>query len=151
MALSLAVRRLQKEFLDLSRHPPELCSAGPLEEDILTWQAVVIGPQGSPYEGGVFFLDIVFPSTYPLKPPQVQFSTPIYHPNVNESGCIGLDLLTSKWAPTCTISQMLLAICAMLADPSPDDILDPEIANMFLEDKPKFDLQARKWTEEYAM
>ncbi|XP_036127039.1 ubiquitin-conjugating enzyme E2 2-like [Molossus molossus] len=151
MAQSRAVRRLLKEFLDLSRHPPELCSAGPLEDDILTWQGVVIGPQGSPYEGGIFSLEIVFPATYPLNPPQVQFSTPIYHPNVSESGCIGLDLLTSRWAPTCTISQVLLAIGALLADPSPHDILDPEIANVFLTDRPEFDLRARKWTEEYAM
>ncbi|XP_036127042.1 ubiquitin-conjugating enzyme E2 2-like [Molossus molossus] len=151
MAQSRAVRRLLKEFRDLSRQPPELCSAGPLEDDILTWQGVVIGPQGSPYEGGIFSLEIVFPATYPLNPPQVQFSTPIYHPNVSESGCIGLDLLTSQWAPTCTVSQVLLAIGALLADPSPHDILDPEIANVFLTDRPEFDLRARKWTEEYAM
>ena len=48
---------------------------------------------GTPYEGGVFFLNIHFPNDYPFKPPKLTFSTRIYHPNINSNGSICLDIL----------------------------------------------------------
>ena len=53
----------------------------------------------SPYEGGVFFLDIRFPNDYPFKPPKIKFVTKIYHCNVNAKGGICLDLLKENWSP----------------------------------------------------
>lgn len=51
----MAFRRLMKEYKDLIENAPEGVSAGPLdEEDFLVWEALIDGPVGSPYEGGVF-------------------------------------------------------------------------------------------------
>ena len=59
----------------------------------------------SPYAGGVFFLQIQFPTDYPFKPPKVHFTTRIYHPNINANGSICLDILRDQWSPALTISK----------------------------------------------
>ena len=67
---------------------------------------VLIPAQGdSPYSGGVFFLAIHFPTDYPFKPPKVNFTTRIYHPNINSNGSICLDILRDQWSPALTISK----------------------------------------------
>jgi len=93
----MAAKRINKELQDLGRDPPSNCSAGPVGDDMFTWQATIMGPGDSPYQGGVFFLTIKFPTDYPFKPPKVQFNTKIYHPNINASGGICLDILKDQW------------------------------------------------------
>ncbi|XP_016055825.1 PREDICTED: ubiquitin-conjugating enzyme E2 2-like [Miniopterus natalensis] len=151
VAQSLALKRLQKELLDLSRDPLDFCSAGPVEEDIFTWQGVLLGPQESPYHGGAFFLSIQFPKEYPFKPPKILFKTRIYHPNVNHNGCIGLPILNSEWSAGHTISKILLSIHAMLCEPNPHVVLIPEMWEMYIKDRPRYDVLARAWTRKYAM
>nr|XP_051675504.1 ubiquitin-conjugating enzyme E2 D3 isoform X4 [Oryctolagus cuniculus] len=118
---------------------------------VFHWQATIMGPNDSPYQGGVFFLTIHFPTDYPFKPPKVAFTTRIYHPNINSNGSICLDILRSQWSPALTISKVLLSICSLLCDPNPDDPLVPEIARIYKTDRDKYNRLAREWTEKYAM
>ncbi|KYN33082.1 Ubiquitin-conjugating enzyme E2-17 kDa, partial [Trachymyrmex septentrionalis] len=139
------------ELQDLGRDPPAQCSAGPVGDDLFHWQATIMGPPDSPYQGGVFFLTIHFPTDYPFKPPKVAFTTRIYHPNINSNGSICLDILRSQWSPALTISKVLLSICSLLCDPNPDDPLVPEIARIYKTDREKYNELAREWTRKYAM
>uniref|UniRef100_A0A8C9TUZ8 Ubiquitin-conjugating enzyme E2D 2 (UBC4/5 homolog, yeast) n=1 Tax=Scleropages formosus TaxID=113540 RepID=A0A8C9TUZ8_SCLFO len=140
-----------QELNDLARDPPAQCSAGPVGDDMFHWQATIMGPNDSPYQGGVFFLTIHFPTDYPFKPPKVAFTTRIYHPNINSNGSICLDILRSQWSPALTISKVLLSICSLLCDPNPDDPLVPEIARIYKTDREKYNRIAREWTQKYAM
>jgi ubiquitin-conjugating enzyme E2 D/E len=110
-----------------------------------------MGPEDSPYQGGVFFLSISFPTDYPFKPPKVTFTTRIYHPNINSNGSICLDILKDQWSPALTISKVLLSISSLLTDANPDDPLVPEIANIYKTDRNKFNNNAADWTKKYAM
>ncbi|MXQ89057.1 hypothetical protein E5288_WYG019990 [Bos mutus] len=134
----MALKRIQKELTDLQRDPPAQCSAGPVGDDLFHWQATIMGPNDSPYQGGVFFLTIHFPTDYPFKPPKVVFTTKIYHPNINSNGSICLDILRSQWSPALTVSKVLLSICSLLCDPNPDDPLVPEIAHTYKADREKY-------------
>ena len=146
MSSGAATKRIKKELLDLSKDPPSTCSAGPLGDDLFHWQSTIMGPKDSPYEGGIFFLNIHFPTDYPFKPPKVQFTTKIYHCNVNNNGSICLDILQSQWSPALTISKVLLSVCSLLTDPNPDDPLVPEIARLYKTDRQKHDATSQEWT-----
>merc|ERR1712093_574024 len=111
----------------------------------------IMGPADSPYQGGVFFLDIQFPSDYPFKPPKVAFTTKIYHCNVNSNGAICLDILKDQWSPALTISKVLLSVSSLLTDPNPQDPLVPEIAQIYKSDRAKYEATAKEWTRKYAM
>ena len=149
--MASAIKRINKELQDLGKDPPAGCSAGPIDEsDLYTWQASIVGPDDSPYAGGVFFLNIHFPTDYPFKPPKITFSSKIYHPNINSNGSICLDILKDQWSPALTISKVLLSISSLLTDANPDDPLVPEIAKLYKEDRAAFEEKAREWTRKYA-
>ena len=148
----MSAKRISKELEEIIKDPPASCSAGPIdEEDIYKWEATIMGPSGSPYSGGVFNLSIDFPTNYPFKPPKVRFATKIYHPNINSSGGICLDILKDNWSPALTISKVLLSICSLLDDPNPDDPLVADIADKYINNRPLYDCIARDWTNQFAM
>ena len=147
----MALKRITKELAELAKDPPANCSAGPIDDDLYHWQATIVGPSDSAYQGGLFFLNIHFPVDYPFKPPKVTFITKIYHPNINSNGGICLDILKDQWSPALTISKVLLSISSLLTDPNPDDPLVPDIANLFKADKKRYNDNAREWTRKFAM
>lgn len=148
---SVLIKRLQQEIIELENNPVTNCSAGPNENDITHWKATIFGPVETPYNGGIFSLDVKFPTNYPFKPPKISFITPIYHCNINNHGAICLDILKdSGWSPALTISKVLLSICSLLADPNPKDPLVHEIAYLFLNNKEAHDINARNYTLKYA-
>lgn len=148
----MSARRILKEISDLRKDAPDNCSAGPRNEtDVYTWDAMIVGPTDSPYAGGMFNMEIHFPSDYPFKPPKVVFKTKIYHPNVSANGAICLDILKDQWSPALTIGKVLLSICSLLTDANPKDPLMPDIAEQFIRDRAEFDAEARLWTQRYAV
>lgn len=88
-----------------------------------------MGPPGTPYAGGIYYLDIHFSTDYPYKPPKITFRTRIYHCNINSNGNICLDILKDNWSPVLTISKVLLSICSLLTDCNPKDPLVAPIAH----------------------
>lgn len=147
----IVLMHITKDLRDLQREPLANVSAGPVDSnDMFTWQATILGPSDSPYQSGVFFLSIIFPTNYPFVPPYIIFTTKIYHPNIDANGAIRLDILGSNWCPALTISNVLLSIWLLLCDPNPDDPLVPEIARQYKQDPEGYNTTARQWTQKYA-
>lgn len=148
--MSTAVKRIQRELTDITLDPPPNCSAGPKGDNIYDWVGTILGPPGTVYSGGVFFLEITFPTEYPFKPPKIIFRTRIYHCNINSQGQICLDILKDNWSPAFTVSKVLLSVIALLTDCNPADPLVGNIAQQFLANREEHDEAAREWTRRYA-
>ncbi|KAG5566172.1 hypothetical protein RHGRI_001943 [Rhododendron griersonianum] len=154
-SVSSSGKRIQKEMADLNMDPPSDCSAGPKGDNLYHWVATIIGPPGTPYQGGIFFLDITFPSDYPFNPPkksglQVVFKTRIYHCNVDSTGTVSLDILKDGWSPALTISKVLLAVRSIFTTPDQCNPVIPGISRLYLADRAKHDELAAEWTLRFA-
>jgi ubiquitin-conjugating enzyme E2 D/E len=149
-----ALRRVQKELQEISTPTNDsqnlIYSVSPTDKNILKWSGYIFGPVGSPYQGGIFRLEIEFPPNYPFKPPKIYFKTKLYHPNISESGGICLDILKNMWSPALSISKVLLSISSLLTDPNPNDPLSPDVASVYKSNRKLFDQTAREWTAQYA-
>ncbi|KAI5607724.1 ubiquitin-conjugating enzyme E2 E2, partial [Silurus asotus] len=145
--INICLIKIQKELAEITLDPPPNCSAGPKGDNIYEWRSTILGPPGSVYEGGVFFLDIAFTPDYPFKPPKVTFRTRIYHCNINSQGVICLDILKDNWSPALTISKVLLSICSLLTDCNPADPLVGSIATQYLTNRAEHDRIAKQWTK----
>lgn len=112
-------RRIVKETMRLLQEPVPGISAVPDENNARYFHVIVTGPSDSPFEGGLFKLELFLPEDYPMSAPKVRFITKIYHPNIDRLGRICLDILKDKWSPALQIRTVLLSIQALLSAPNP--------------------------------
>uniref|UniRef100_A0A8C1QZJ1 Ubiquitin-conjugating enzyme E2 T n=1 Tax=Cyprinus carpio TaxID=7962 RepID=A0A8C1QZJ1_CYPCA len=149
------ISRLKRELQLLSAEPPPGVSCWQTEGRVDELQAQIVGGANTPYEGGVFTLEINIPERYPFEPPKMRFLTPIYHPNIDNAGRICLDALKlppkGAWRPALNISTLLSSIQLLMAEPNPDDPLMADISSEFKYNKPLYLEKAKKWTAEHAV
>lgn len=111
--------RLQNELMELMLSSTPGISAFPSSpSDLLSWTATIAGPAETPYASLVLKLSFAFPQNYPYAPPMVLFMTPIYHPNVDFSGRICLDILKDKWSAVYNVRSVLLSLQSLLGEPN---------------------------------
>lgn len=149
-AESTASKRIYRELADLMKEPLALIEASPTGDNLFHWQATITGPPETPYADGEFHLDINFPHDYPFKPPKINFTTKIYHCNINSNGSICLDILKDNWSPALTIGKVLLSISSLLSDANPNDPLVGNIAHLLKTNRPEHDKTAKDWTKKFA-
>jgi ubiquitin-conjugating enzyme E2 D len=146
--MSHAIKRVIRDFIDVGKKFTTHCEN---KENLLEQKVIIIGPSDTPYENGKFELLFVFPTDYPFKPPKVKFLTKIYHSNVNNEGGICHTILRDTWSPAITTIKIISEILDLMKNPYPDDNpLVPEIANLYITDKYKFNETAKEWTLKYA-
>ena len=126
----MAIRRLQSELKQLNKEPNYFYSAYPNETNFLEWEFIIIGPPETFYEGGMFKGKMTFPKEYPNRPPELNFITNLYHPNIYKDGrvCIsilhegidefGYESVTERWNPSHGINTVLMSILSMLGCPN---------------------------------
>ncbi|KAI8089982.1 uncharacterized protein BX664DRAFT_386378 [Halteromyces radiatus] len=143
-------KRILKEINDI-KEDPEAHIEIKFTQDLDQFYATIEGPRDSPYEGGIFLVDIKLLSDFPFKPPKMRFLTKVYHPNVSsQTGAICLDILKDAWSPALSLRTALLSLQSLLASPVPDDPQDAQVASHYKSDYIDFKRTAKQWTEAYA-
>lgn len=120
--------------------------------DPLKLRATVLGPEGTPYAGGTFEIEIEVPAQYPLLPPEVRFITKVYACNVGPTDGLvkAASLDCNSWSPSKSVCTWLRNAWSLLEHPDLD-LGDEEIVRQYKTNRTKYDAQARDWTAKYAI
>eukprot|EP00013_Stygamoeba_regulata_P000058 CAMPEP_0177630912 /NCGR_PEP_ID=MMETSP0447-20121125/1469_1 /TAXON_ID=0 /ORGANISM="Stygamoeba regulata, Strain BSH-02190019" /LENGTH=160 /DNA_ID=CAMNT_0019132361 /DNA_START=298 /DNA_END=780 /DNA_ORIENTATION=+ len=152
------MKRLMQEYKALTLHPPEGVIAGPINEDnFFEWEALITGPEGTPYEGGVFSATLKFPLDYPLNPPKMVFTCPMWHPNIYVNGEVCISILhppgedpnhyersEERWSPVLSVEKVLISVMSMLAEPNDESGANIEASKMWRTDRAEFERTVRE-------
>eukprot|EP00047_Mylnosiga_fluctuans_P006270 m.245946 g.245946 ORF g.245946 m.245946 type:complete len:190 (-) comp14865_c0_seq1:101-670(-) len=144
------LRRVAKEIADFSTNAPDGIKLVVNEEDITDIQAVIQGPEGTPYEGGAFRVKLVLSNDFPAAPPKGLFLTKIFHPNVSKTGEICVNTLKKDWKPEYGMVHVLTVVKCLLIHPNPESALNEEAGKLLLERYDDFAKHARMMTDIHA-
>ena len=130
-------------------------SVGIINKDYKHWKACFIGPAGTPYENGLYFIEFKLKDDYPKTRPLARFKTKIWHPNVDENtGEICLDYIKSKWNKENTMRESILSIFYLLNNPIFNSRLNTKVNESDFVEKAKeyknkyaFQSQQYNWME----
>ncbi|CAG8465880.1 2748_t:CDS:2 [Paraglomus occultum] len=155
---STAAKRLMIEYKELTINAPEGITAGPVSEDqVFEWEALIAGPEGTPYEGGIFSAILKFPTDYPLAPPTMKFTCEVFHPNVYPDGLVCISILhppgddphmyessSERWSPVQSVEKVLLSVVSMLAEPNDESGANIEACKIWRTDREAFNRIVRE-------
>ncbi|CAO3630917.1 unnamed protein product [Cunninghamella blakesleeana] len=110
-----------------------------------------MGAPDTLYEGGFFKAIMTFPTSYPIMPPTLKFSSEMYHPNVYPDGTVCISILhppgddkygyedaSERWSPVHTVETILLSVISMLSSPNDESPANLDAAKEFRLDYPSF-------------
>ena len=120
-------------------------------EDPIDIQADIEGPEGTPYECGIFRVKLFIPSEFPQIAPKGFFVTKIFHPNVSEKGEICVNTLKRDWNPKqWSLYNLFEVIKCLLIVPFPQSSLNEEAGKMFMDNYDEYFRVAKMLTEIHA-
>jgi ubiquitin-protein ligase len=128
------MRRLGIEFKNIA-HDAEL-----VNNSLYKWHVSLNGPDNTPYKGGTYLIEIVFPDNYPDIKPDIRFLTKIYHPNIDPTGLVCI----KDWSSSVSVLNLIDYTLYLLSNPN---FLDP--VNISVK-KDEYEERAKRWCRMYA-
>mmetsp|Transcript_26181 Transcript_26181/g.57460 ORF Transcript_26181/g.57460 Transcript_26181/m.57460 type:complete len:168 (-) Transcript_26181:43-546(-) len=150
---------LRRQLAELNKNPIDLVSVGLTDDsNVYDWEVMIMGPDGTIYEGGFFKARLTFPPDFPNLPPTMKFESEMWHPNVYEDGrvCIsilhapGEDALNAqesaeeRWRPILGVEQILISVISMLSDPNDESPANIDAAVQWRNDRAGFKKKVRQ-------
>ena len=141
----MALKRISKEISLIRSECPleEFRSVRQVGDDKFHYEVRIAGPEDTPYHGGVFVFDYIYPQDYPFKPPRMRATTKIYHCNIDQNGAMCQDILQGEWSPALNIIKVFTEVVSVLSLPYPDSPLDPEKAQLYKKNRSVYEANAR--------
>lgn len=103
----------------------------------------IIPDEGS-YEGGKFSFSLTIDDNYPINPPTVLCLNKIFHPNIDLSGRVCLNILREDWSPALDLHGVIIGLLFLFLEPNAKDPLNKEAAYIFQHNKEKFTRLVRR-------
>ena len=123
----------------------------PTENDVMIWNITIDGPEGTPFIGGKFVVNLDFTDNYPFKPPKIKFVTKIYHPGVKtDTGEICTQAIEQQWVPTLNAKFVIEAILTVLQTPTAENAQEIAIAQVMQSNRAQWEATAAEWVQQYA-
>ena len=145
------MKRILKDIKDLEETSFDGITVHVNEANVTEIDTEYTGPEGTPYEGGVFRMRLSIGTEYPQVPPKGRFLTKIFHPNVSATGDVCVNVLKRDWKPDTGLSHILSVIRCLLIEPNAESALNEEAGKLLLEGFDEFAAKARMMTEIHAM
>ncbi|KAI0565521.1 Ubiquitin-conjugating enzyme [Gracilaria domingensis] len=144
-AITYAIDRLQDEYRILSRNPHPGGSASPRDPNFpFVWDATILGPNNTPWEGGFFALELRFSYQHPYRPPFAKFTSKMHHPNITTDGIPALDLIQTRWNANTRVGSILDALQDMLKTPNAVYPVNLAVAKQHRESRKEYERRVRR-------
>lgn len=148
-SLSYASDRLQDEYRLLLLDPHPGGSASPRDrENPFVWDATILGPENTPWEGGMFSLELRFSCQHPYRPPFAKFISKMYHPNITTDGIPALDIIQTRWNANTKVGSILDELQKLLATPSNVYPVNIDVAQMHRVNIREYERQVRRLAQD---
>lgn len=141
---TLSLKRIKTELNEINNNNIFGLSIGMVDNDYYHLKAIIVNTDNnSPFYYKFLELEIKLSENYPFKEPKIILKTPIFHPNfLNDKIC--LDIIKSdKWSPALTLEKVLLSIVSLLDDANPNDPLNTDAANLYINNRNEYNKRVR--------
>ncbi|KAM0686398.1 Ubiquitin-conjugating enzyme E2 15, partial [Conglomerata obtusa] len=147
---------LNKDFHRMQSNPSPHYSIGLKDNDIYTWQILIIGPPDTLHEHAIYRAIMTFPVTYPEDPPTFTFKSVMFHPNINLDGAVCISILhkgddvygyeerSERWLPVRSPDSVIMSVIALLSEVNCESPANLDAARMYMENRAEYERRVKK-------
>jgi ubiquitin-conjugating enzyme E2 M len=111
---------------------------------------VRLQPSQGIWAGGNFDFKFTIPDDFPFERPSVRCETRVWHPNIEETGAVCLNILRDNYTPVTSIGHLVVGLQFLFDEPNPLSPLNQEASQQFASNRAAFEIRAREYMRLYC-